>query len=104
MHTVVELPPFLRRVPRLLSGDELADLVVHLAKNPTDGAVIRGTGGWRKVRWQAKGKGKSGGVRVITFFRAPHRVYLGAIYSKSERASLTAADKSALKKLTESLV
>lgn len=103
MRTVVELPPFLRRVGRLLSDDELAALVLHLAQNPTAGDLIQGTGGWRKVRWQAKGKGKSGGVRVITFYRAPHRVYLGAIYSKSERASLTDAQKAALKTLTAAL-
>ena len=50
MRTVVELPTFLRRVGGLLSDDELDALVLHLAQNPQAGDVIRGTGGWRKVR------------------------------------------------------
>ena len=103
MRTVVELPPFLRRVGGLLSDDEIDALVLHLAQNPQAGDVIRGTGGWRKVRWAAKGKGKSGGVRVVTFYRAPSRVYLGAIYSKGDRATLTDKQKAALQKLTEAL-
>ena len=32
-----------------------------------DNDVIPGTGGIRKLRWRAKGKGKSGGVRAIYY-------------------------------------
>lgn len=37
--------------------------------NPKRGAVIRGSGGVRKVRWAEEGRGKSGGYRVIYFVR-----------------------------------
>ena len=38
----------------------------------------------------SKGKGKSGGARVITLLKVIDKVvYLAAIYDKSERASIT---------------
>lgn len=65
MQTVVETKPFSRRADAILQPDERLDLIAYLAANPKDGDVIPGTGGIRKLRWRAKGKGKSGGVRVI---------------------------------------
>lgn len=101
---VVELRPVTRRLPKLMTDREWAELSLHLALHPRAGDVIPGTGGWRKVRWAVGGDtGKSGGVRVITFFRAPHRVYVGSVYPKSHKGTLSAADRAALKKITESL-
>ena len=37
-----------------------------LAANPERGDLIRGGGGIRKLRWAAQGRGKSGGIRVIS--------------------------------------
>ncbi len=38
----------------------------------------------------SKGKGKSGGARVITFVKiVKHKVYLAAIYDKSDQATIT---------------
>lgn len=103
MLDVVELAPFTRRVYSFLTDDELAALSMHLALNPTAGDLIVGTGGWRKVRWAPTGRGKSGGVRVITYFHAPHRVFLGVIYAKSETDTIADATKASLKKIAESL-
>jgi hypothetical protein len=67
---------------------------------PEDHSVIPGAGGFRKARWARRGKGKSGGYRVIYFFlAAPGRIYMGAIYAKARKATLSAADQSVLVKL-----
>jgi hypothetical protein len=48
-----------------------------MAAKPDAGDEIRGTGGARKIRFAAKGKGKSGGVRVITFSEPWARAQVG---------------------------
>jgi hypothetical protein len=54
------------------------------------GAVIRGSGGCRKVRWARQGSGKSGGVRVIYFTRnTDGEVVLLTLYAKSKTDNLT---------------
>ena len=68
MLTVVETSAFARRAEKLLSIEEHEDLIFYLALHPQSGDEIPGTGGVRKVRFAARGKGKSGGVRVIYYF------------------------------------
>lgn len=68
MLTVVETSAFAKRAQKLLSPEEHEDLIFGLALNPEAGDEIPGTGGVRKVRYAAKGKGKSGGVWVIYYF------------------------------------
>ena len=60
----IETSVFTKQVTELLSDDDYVFLQTHLAENPTAGDVIQGTGGLRKMRWAAMGKGKRGGVRV----------------------------------------
>ena len=66
--TVVETVAFARRADKLLTLEERDELVAFLATHPTAGDLIEGTGGVRKVRFAAQGRGKSGGVRVIHYF------------------------------------
>jgi hypothetical protein len=62
--------------------------------------VIPGAGGFRKARWARQGKGKSGGFRVVYFFvPVPGRIYMAAIYAKSRKATLSAADGHVLARL-----
>ena len=56
-HTVVETPEFLTQARGLLSQQERNELVGFLARNPTAGDLMQGTGGARKLRCGAKGKG-----------------------------------------------
>jgi mRNA-degrading endonuclease RelE of RelBE toxin-antitoxin system len=94
VQTVVETPTFLRRAERLLSEDEHAALIVWLACHPTSGDEIVGTGGIRKLRFGAKGRGKSGGVRVIYYFYDQDvPIYALLIYGKNERADLTPGER-----------
>jgi hypothetical protein len=88
--TVVETPVFMRRAAKLLSEEEHAALITLLAAEPEAGDEVVGTGGVRKLRFSALGKGKSGGVRVIYYFydwEMP--VYALLLYAKNERADLT---------------
>ena len=61
--TIVETSIFARRADKLLTAWERDELMAFLAANPTEGDLIEGTGGVRRVRFAARGKGKSGGVR-----------------------------------------
>lgn len=90
MQTVVETPVFIRRAEKLLAQEEHDELITYLATHPLTGDEIVGTGGVRKVRFAAKGKGKSGGVRVIYYFYDQEMpIYALLIYGKNERADLT---------------
>lgn len=89
--TVVETPAFARRAEKLLTLDEREELIGYLASHPALGDEIPGTGGVRKLRFAAKGKGKSGGVRVIYYyFDEANPIYAIFIYGKGEQANLTA--------------
>lgn len=68
LHTVVETPEFLGRSRNLFSQEERTALVNHLAVNPASGELMQGTGGARKLRWGAKGKGKPRGTSFGTFW------------------------------------
>lgn len=63
----VETTIFSKLLPGYLDDDEYRGLQNHLIERPDAGAVIQRSGGIRKVRWAARGKGKSGGVRVIYY-------------------------------------
>ena len=91
MLTVVESPIFQKLWPRYWDEDERADFAAFLAVNPDAGAVIRGSGGVRKVRWAREGSGKSSGVRVVYLTRnEAGEVYLLTLYAKSESGNISA--------------
>ena len=95
--TVVETPGFVQDAKGVLSEKEVSALVDLLASNPEAGSVLVGGSGIRKVRVGAKGKGKSGGARVIYYFhddRIP--VYLLALFAKNEKDNLSSTEKAAL--------
>lgn len=99
---MAELPQFLRDVAAAgLSDAEHQAIIDAVAANPLRGDEIRGSGGVRKVRFAGRGKGKSGGYRVVTGYFGPDApVYLLALLSKGERGNFTAAEIAAFKSLT----
>jgi mRNA-degrading endonuclease RelE of RelBE toxin-antitoxin system len=98
----VEFPNFTKRVTELLDDEDYRRLQAALVANPELGDVIRGTGGLRKARWSAKGRGKRGGVRVIYYWVTKrHQVLMLLIYPKSARDDLTAGERRLLAKLVE---
>ena len=69
MHTVVETLPYLASATKAGMTDAERLLAVDLiSANPGAGEVIVGGGGIRKIRVPGRGKGKSGGYRVLTYF------------------------------------
>jgi len=76
-----------------------------LSLNPSAGTVLPGTGGARKFRYRARGKGKSGGYRVITFFSGRDMpVFLVDIFAKGDKLNLSREDQSSLKFVFENIV
>lgn len=75
-----------------------------IVADPRSGALLRGTGGIRKLRWASSGRGKRGGIRTIYFHHAgPEAIYMLAAYAKAEREDLTAADRRALSRLVAAI-
>ncbi len=88
----------------LSDGERLA-IVTWVAANPAGGDVIEGTGGARKVRFAGRGKGKSGGYRVITFFSGTDMpVFLLNIFAKNEKTDLKPKERRVLKSVLADLV
>jgi hypothetical protein len=82
----VELAPFATVRDALFDDAAFLDLQLFLCQQPEAGAVIPETGGCRKLRWAAKGKGTRGGSRIIYFLRLTSgQIILVAAYGKNER-------------------
>jgi mRNA-degrading endonuclease RelE of RelBE toxin-antitoxin system len=58
-----------RLFTKLVTDEEYGALQESLMKDPNAGPVIPGSGGVRKIRWAAQGRGKRGGYRVIYHVR-----------------------------------
>ena len=98
----IETPIFTVELKKYLSDDEYSKFQRYLADNPEAGDLIVGTGGLRKVRWAAGGKGKSGGVRVIYYYvTSAYQVRLLLIYKKGKQDNLSDAQKTVIRKLNE---
>ncbi|MBP1735009.1 MAG: toxin HigB-2 [Deltaproteobacteria bacterium] len=82
----IELPPFAELRDDLFPDEEFLSLQIFLCEHPDAGDVIPQTGGCRKLRWAARGKGKRGGARVIYFLkRSQGQIILVTAYGKGER-------------------
>ena len=69
---------------------ELLRLVEELKENPEQGTAIGKSCFKIRIAIASKGKGKSGGARIITnIIIADSTVYLLSIYDKSEKENLT---------------
>ena len=65
--TVLQLPKFKAEATELIGTAGIEAVAVYLIEPPNAGDVIPGSGGARKLRWAAKGKGKRG-VRELFIF------------------------------------
>ena len=82
-----EAKRLIRKYPSLIK--ELADLNDILSKQPTTGTPLGNETYKIRLSIKSKGKGKSGGARVITYLVTENKeLYLLTIYDKSEFDSI----------------
>lgn len=93
MHTVVETPEYLKASAKAgMTAEEREAVVEYISADPEAGVLL--SGGLRKVRVPGKGRGKSGGYRVITYYMdQAEPVFLLTVISKGQQANLTEAQK-----------
>jgi hypothetical protein len=104
--TFVYLAPFIRAAKGVLSEDDLEAIKADLRKGAARWPIMKGTGGFRKMRYApiGSGKGKSGGVRIIYFHRDHDgRVSFATLIRKSETENLTKAERNQLAELAKML-
>src|SRR5690625_2100613 len=97
-YEIVTIPLFDKQAKRLAKKypslkNDLKVLVDILIKNPQTGISLGNN--FYKIRMaiKSKGRGKSGGARVITFVKIiDEKVFLTSIFDKSEKTSLTDKD------------
>jgi hypothetical protein len=83
---------------------DLQSLQEELTLDSTKGALMRGTGGLRKIRVAFENRGKSGSARVCYVdFATYERIYLITAYPKSEKDNLSKEEQNAVKGLIKVL-
>ena len=99
-HTVILTTDFIRDANDAgLEEREVDNIVWTISVEPTKGDVMEGTGGARKIRFAGRGKGKSGGYRVVSYYAGEDiPVFLLGLFSKGERANLSKAERNELRK------
>ena len=100
----VETSSFTKRLLRIADDDTYRKFQLELAANPEKGSLVQGTGGLRKARIAARGKGKRGGARAIYLYLETARViYLVYVYDKGEADDLMGAEKKELRAIAEAI-
>jgi hypothetical protein len=103
--TVIETPGFLRDAASMLTNREQIDVISFLAANPEAGEIMSETGGGRKLRWRAGGRGKRGGVRVVYYYHNQSLpLFMLNVFAKNEKANLTQAERNEMKTLIPRLI
>ncbi len=87
-----------------LTDEDLADLQSMILLDPEAGALMRDTGGLRKLRVPLEGRGKRGGARVCYVdFVVRETIYLITAYPKNEKDNLSKAERNEVRKLIDRL-
>ncbi|MBS1794307.1 MAG: type II toxin-antitoxin system RelE/ParE family toxin [Acidobacteria bacterium] len=96
--TFTETEKFVRQAVKILGDEGINELQLHLCEYPDDGAIIKASGGIRKMRWAASGRGKRGGTRIIYYYAVGNEgILLLDIYPKNEKTDLSAEELENLK-------
>jgi mRNA-degrading endonuclease RelE of RelBE toxin-antitoxin system len=86
-----EVKRLLKKYPSL--KNDLADLIDQLIENPELGIALGNNCFKIRLAIASKGKGKSGGARIITYvFFKMETVYLLSVYDKSEQNAISDSD------------
>ena len=99
---IKETSIFTKQIQELASDDEYAEFQNNLIENPKLGNLIKNSGGIRKVRMATTGKGKSGGARILYYWRKnEEQIFMLLAYSKSDIANITNAQLKILSQLVK---
>lgn len=104
LYNVITIPPFEKEFKKLLKKyaslhNDLLSLIEQLEKDPTIGTPLGNNFYKIRLAITSKGKGKSGGARIITLVKlTAETVFLAAIYDKSEKSNIS---DTTLKRLAE---
>jgi len=94
-YNILTIPPFDRQLKRLVKKYpslkiEFSNLLERLEEEPEQGIALGNNCFKIRLAIQSKGKGKSGGARVIfNLIIEETTVYLLSIYDKSEKENLS---------------
>ena len=97
-YNIYSIPLFDKQAKRLSKKypslkTDLADLVAVLSENPETGKALGNDFYKIRLAITSKGKGKSGGARVITYVKITETVvYLTSIYDKSEINTISSSE------------
>jgi hypothetical protein len=101
--TILQLPKFKADATELIGADGIEAVATYLIDHPAAGDVIPGSGGVRKLRWAAKGKGKRSGAPIIYLYVVIAAIYLIRCYAKNVKTDLTADEKKQLRQIAAHL-
>jgi mRNA-degrading endonuclease RelE of RelBE toxin-antitoxin system len=93
VYKLILLPQFQREAKKLIKKypslkDEIGTLGKQLISKPTTGIPLGDSCYKIRIAIASKGKGKSGGARIISYFyRSEDSIYLISIYDKKESIS-----------------
>ena len=104
--TVVETSSYTKQAETCMDKQSREDFIAYIAQNPTEGDLIKDTGGARKIRWTSNfNQGKRGGSRVIYYYYDPSiPIFLFSAYGKNQKETLTNDDKKELRKIMKQIV
>jgi len=97
-YSVLTIPPFDKQFKKLVKKypslkSEIAGLIADLKREPNKGTSLGNDCYKIRLAIASKGKGKSGGARVITYFAiSEHSIFLLSIYDKSQQSDIEDKD------------
>ena len=103
-YSVIAIPYFRRELKKLVKKfpslkADFANLIEDLQQEPQQGTALGNHCYKIRMAISSKGKGKSGGARVITYLQISQAtVYLLSIYDKSEKENIPDKELKALLK------
>jgi len=104
-YDVIFIPNFTKEIKKLAKKypsilDDVLALIDSLEITPIQGASLGNNFYKLRLSIASKGKGKSGGARIITHVKIIETtVYLTSIYDKSDKSTVTPAELKELLKL-----
>ena len=99
---IIETSEFTRTINSLLTDEEYRELQEALVTKPDLGVILRNSGGIRKLRWRLHGRGKSGGIRIVYYWKiSDEQIYMLFCFPKNKQDNLTAEQLAQLKAIVE---